>query len=163
MRASRVDPPAALPCLFHMLRVGLVCSSSIFLLYVFTNNRRREYRIPGIKFEVGCLSRSPSTALKMSAVGSLTTTFTPSPSCLTDIYKFNASSAVTVSGQLSSLVYIQLGPTSTSDCVPSSFAPSGAYYSPGICPSGYTQACKGIVTSGTVTETQATCCPRSVG
>jgi hypothetical protein len=99
----------------------------------------------------------------MSAIGALTTTFTPSPSCLTDFYRFNASSAVVVDGQLSSLVYIQKGPTPTSDCVPSSFAPSGAYYSPGICPSGYAAACLGVQTAGAMTETHATCCPVSVG
>lgn len=99
----------------------------------------------------------------MSSVGSLTTSFSPLPSCLTDYYRINASISTTMNGQISTYAYLQRGPTSTSDCVPSGFAPTGVYYSPGICPSGYTQACSNVVTAGTVTETQATCCPRSVG
>jgi hypothetical protein len=99
------------------------------------------------------ISKSTITAVVMSDtfVGSLTTTFSPLPSCLTDLYRFVESN----------LLYVQLGPTSTSDCLPSSFAPTG-YYSPGICPSGYTQACSGVASSGTLAETRATCCPRLV-
>lgn len=53
--------------------------------------------------------------------------------------------------------WIQYGQTHTDECVPSSFSPfENHYYSPGICPSGYTYACEaGVGTS----STQATCCP----
>jgi hypothetical protein len=78
----------------------------------------------------------------------LTTTFTPSPSCLSDYYTFS-------SGELS------LGPPQTSDCLPSGWKPTSQYFSPGLCPSGYTIACSTVVSIDTLTETQATCCPTS--
>jgi hypothetical protein len=105
-------------------------------------------------------SRREMTAA--TSVGNLTTIFTPAPSCLTDIYRFNASYIYTEDGQVQTFQYTALGPTSTSACVPSGFAPTAAYYSPGICPSGYVQACSSVVTSGSTAETQATCCPMSV-
>ncbi|MCJ1261442.1 hypothetical protein MMC22_001306 [Lobaria immixta] len=50
----------------------------------------------------------------------------------------------------------------TSDCYPQGWTnTSTAFYSPGICPSGYTTACITAKTANTVTETLATCCPTS--
>ncbi|KAI9926515.1 hypothetical protein MW887_004283 [Aspergillus wentii] len=78
----------------------------------------------------------------------LTTTFTPPSSCLNDLWLVGKSG----SG------WMNLGPTSTSECLPSGWATS-SYFSPGICPSGYVIASSGVVYAGTVTESAATCCP----
>jgi hypothetical protein len=78
----------------------------------------------------------------------LTTTFTPSPSCLSDYYTFS-------NGEFS------LGPPQTSDCLPSGWQPTSQYFSPGLCPSGYLIACSTVVSIDALTETQATCCPTS--
>jgi hypothetical protein len=66
-------------------------------------------------------------------------------------------------------IFIPLGSTtysiggpSPSQCFPSGWASSSQYFSPGICPLGYIQACSVVATAGTVTETRATCCPRYV-
>lgn len=47
-------------------------------------------------------------------------------------------------------------------CYPSGYNPTvgGDYYSPGFCPSGYTEACSSANSAGTVTEWAYTCCPR---
>ncbi|MCJ1461625.1 hypothetical protein MMC07_000222 [Pseudocyphellaria aurata] len=75
----------------------------------------------------------------------LTTTFSPPPNCLKDVYRYNDN-------QL-------LGPMS-SNCYPQGWTNSTtAVYSPGICPAGYTTACISAITANTVTETVATCCP----
>lgn len=80
----------------------------------------------------------------MTTVG-LTTTFTPPPECLSDVYRYNAN-------QL-------LGPM-TSDCYPPGWNnATSTFWSPGICPSGYTTACIAANTVNTFTETIATCCP----
>lgn len=87
----------------------------------------------------------------MTNLGPLTTTFTPS----------GAKCQSTFAGANNDNGWIQYGnPTSTTACVPTSFEPfEGYYYSPGVCPSGYTYACSAGVGSG---STQATCCPRCV-
>lgn len=97
-----------------------------------------------------------------TSVGNLTTIFVPAPSCLTDVYGYNASYIYIEDSQIKTFQYTVLGPTSTSACVPSGFVPASAYYSPGICPSSYTQACSSVIASGSTTETHATCCPMSV-
>ncbi|OKL63661.1 hypothetical protein UA08_00386 [Talaromyces atroroseus] len=89
-------------------------------------------------------------------IPALTTVFTPAASCLTDIYNLTTTIDETPWN------YIQLGPTPTSnnDCYPPQFTPATtAYYSPGICPSGYIMACSNIVSINSVSETRATCCP----
>ncbi|CAK7562543.1 MAG: hypothetical protein SEPTF4163_000391 [Sporothrix epigloea] len=95
----------------------------------------------------------------MSSVPALTTTFVPSPSCTVDIYmeSFSTGLICAVGTQIVPCNYYHLGvDSSTSDCLPSGWASStGAYFSPGICPSGYTQACQNVTGS----ETRATCCP----
>ncbi|CAK7265641.1 hypothetical protein SEPCBS57363_001686 [Sporothrix epigloea] len=95
----------------------------------------------------------------MSSVPALTTTFVPSPSCTIDIYmeSFSTGLICAVGTQIVPCNYYHLGvDSSTSDCFPSGWAStSDAYFSPGICPSGYTQACQNVTGS----ETRATCCP----
>ncbi|KAH8695597.1 hypothetical protein BGW36DRAFT_383001 [Talaromyces proteolyticus] len=88
-------------------------------------------------------------------VPALTTVFTPAASCLTDIYNLTTTSGGTP------WIYLQLGPTPTAnDCYPSDFTPTpAAYYSPGICPSGYQMACSSIVNINTISEIRAICCP----
>lgn len=57
--------------------------------------------------------------------------------------------------------YYSLGRSETEECYPNGFQiKSDAYYSPGVCPSGWEQACGAVGIIGTVTETRATCCPR---
>jgi hypothetical protein len=77
----------------------------------------------------------------------LTTTFTPSPSCLSDYYL------------IGSPPYLSLGPPSTSACLPSGWEVTSQYFSPGLCPSGYEIACSAVIGLGTFAETRATCCP----
>lgn len=84
----------------------------------------------------------------------LTTTFTPSPRCLSDIYVYAISA-----GRPDAT----LGPLGTSGCLPESWRPDPtARFSPGVCPSGYTVACSTAETIGDLSETTATCCPRFV-
>ena len=91
--------------------------------------------------------RDPVIVLDDMSIPALTTIFTPSPSCLSDLYFYQPTD-----------FYISLGPPSTSDCLPSGWALSG-YFSPGICPSGYAIACSSLNSLGSLTETVATCCP----
>ncbi|KUI57872.1 hypothetical protein VP1G_05158 [Cytospora mali] len=83
----------------------------------------------------------------MTNLGPLTTTYTPT----------GANCQSTYIGANNDNQWIQYGQPNTRQCVPSNFtAFEDYYYSPGICPSGYTYACEaGIGTS----TTQATCCP----
>ncbi|KAJ4421870.1 hypothetical protein N0V82_003470 [Gnomoniopsis sp. IMI 355080] len=92
----------------------------------------------------------------MSNAGPLTTTFTAPASCTTatGLYQVWASNTY----------HFEQGPlASMTDCFPSGYDASiSQYYSPGICPSGYTTACSSTdILSATVTETAYTCCPRS--
>lgn len=89
-----------------------------------------------------------SVSTTIATVIPLTTTFTPSPSCLSDYYWISNA-------------FISLGPASTSDCLPSGWQVTSQYFSPGVCPSGYMIACSTTNTIGSLTETQATCCPSS--
>lgn len=92
----------------------------------------------------------------------LTTTFTPAPSCLRDTYVWNATVGKSCGSGSSTVpcVYASLGPPSTSACLPSGYNwDTTAYFSPGICPSGYMIACSSVVSIGSVSETRATCCP----
>ncbi|CAK7205758.1 hypothetical protein SEUCBS139899_008537 [Sporothrix eucalyptigena] len=92
------------------------------------------------------------------SVPALTTTFVPASSCTVDLYKLaypNITCAIGTS--LIACDFFHLGvDSSTSNCFPSGWSDaSTAYFSPGICPSGYTEACQSVVNS----ETRATCCP----
>ncbi|PMD47787.1 subtilisin-like protein [Hyaloscypha variabilis F] len=95
------------------------------------------------------------------AVPALTTTFTPSPSCLVDLYQYPYTSITCYEGTIPvSCQYVQLGPPSTSACFPPGWSPASTiYFSPGICPSGYGVACAETIVTGTLPETRATCCP----
>jgi hypothetical protein len=86
----------------------------------------------------------------MSPALALTTTFIPSPSCLTDIYMYT----------LGGIHYFSLGPPNT-NCFPSGWQPAtAAYFSPGICPQDYGIACSSYNSIDSLTETVATCCPK---
>lgn len=83
----------------------------------------------------------------MTNLGPLTTTYTATGADCTSTYI----------GANNDNQWIQYGQPNTTECVPPNFtAFDGYYYSPGICPSGYTYACEAGVGSST---TQATCCP----
>lgn len=96
----------------------------------------------------------------------LTTTFTPASTCTNDFYMlpYQASGfACMVGDESSPCQYLHLGPSNASGCMPPDWSTAtNAYYSPGVCPTGYTEACSNLVSVGTVTETRATCCPRYV-
>ncbi|KAK3683682.1 hypothetical protein B0T22DRAFT_256677 [Podospora appendiculata] len=92
----------------------------------------------------------------MTLLGALTTTFQAPSSCSTaapQIYQIWTNSQSN---------YVQ-GPLfpSQSDCFPSGYdASPGSYYSPGVCPRGYTSACtRTAATEDTGTETAVVCCP----
>ncbi|KAI0173328.1 hypothetical protein GGR52DRAFT_381519 [Hypoxylon sp. FL1284] len=90
----------------------------------------------------------------MTNLGPLTTTFTPS----------GAQCTSTFLGFVQDNAWVQygVGGGASSACLPTSFQPLASYYySPGICPSGYTTACQAQISpsSGTASETVATCCP----
>ncbi|KAK3320990.1 hypothetical protein B0T19DRAFT_254911 [Cercophora scortea] len=92
----------------------------------------------------------------MTLLGALTTTFQAPSSCATaaaQIYQIWTSSQYN---------YVQ-GPLfpSQSDCFPSGYdASPSSYYSPGVCPRGYTSACtRTAATQDTDTETAVVCCP----
>ncbi|KAN0079616.1 hypothetical protein V8E54_004830 [Elaphomyces granulatus] len=88
----------------------------------------------------------------------LTTTFVPPSSCLTDTYLYDSNPTQTFP------YFYSLGPPDTSDCFPSGWGPATtAYFSPGVCPLGYSIACSNYNSIGTLTETIATCCPSGYG
>lgn len=87
----------------------------------------------------------------MPNLGALVTTYRPSgASCASFLQVDNPTNG-----------WIQYGEagSKTTSCLPTNFNPQeGLYYSPGICPLGYTYACAAEVERGGATE--ATCCPR---
>lgn len=86
-------------------------------------------------------------------MSALTTTFTRPASCTqTGIMYFPIDER--------RYFLLQGEPAVSTECYPSGYSPERtAFYSPGICPSGYTTACSALETSETVTETLYTCCP----
>lgn len=86
-------------------------------------------------------------------IGPLTTTFTPaSPDCLTSLI------FVQESGQTG--IHLGYPGTSRSACLPTSFDPAPLrYYSPGICPSGYSYDGRYSTASNDEAVMVATCCP----
>ncbi|KAI8950655.1 hypothetical protein F4801DRAFT_547891 [Xylaria longipes] len=92
----------------------------------------------------------------MTNLGPLTTTFTPiGPDCTSTFLGKN---------QGNGWVQYGAGPDASSACLPSHFNSFDPYfYSPGICPLGYTTACfsETYLSTRTEFETQATCCPTS--
>lgn len=98
----------------------------------------------------------------MTSIGPLTTTFSAPSSCTTNtprIYQIHTGKEYN---------YVQ-GPLFKpgSDCFPSGYVPSpSAYYSPGVCPQGYTPACTNLLPIQTAlapaTETAYICCPTAL-
>lgn len=87
----------------------------------------------------------------MVNLGALTTTFTPSDSC-------SSFQGYTAFATDDGYYFVQGG--LVKDCFPSDYDPSGQYfYSPGVCPRGYTVACSSMNQVDTLTETISTCCP----
>ncbi|KAE8386703.1 hypothetical protein BDV23DRAFT_138498 [Aspergillus alliaceus] len=92
----------------------------------------------------------------------LTSTFTPAPSCFSDIYIWNNTQGLNcVVGKSTQTCRLNsLGPPNPHDCLPPGFNSSPQFYfSPGVCPSGYSIACSTVASIGTLSETRATCCP----
>ncbi|KAJ5396947.1 hypothetical protein N7509_005060 [Penicillium cosmopolitanum] len=101
------------------------------------------------------------------SVGALTTTFTPAPSCTTESYGwwYYESSNLANSPQVTATDadvewYLSLGPSVWKDCLPSNYATGSAYFSPGICPDGYTAAGQTSLAVDNEVVTAATCCPQ---
>ncbi|KAI0830915.1 hypothetical protein F5Y06DRAFT_204798 [Hypoxylon sp. FL0890] len=87
------------------------------------------------------------------SLGPLTTSFTPPADC-------TASSAL-YWVKTSSTFYWLHGLPGQSSCFPDNYSPSlNQYYSPGVCPVGYTRACESASSGASnVGTTRATCCP----
>ncbi|KAI1377988.1 hypothetical protein F4677DRAFT_32095 [Hypoxylon crocopeplum] len=84
----------------------------------------------------------------MANLGPLTTTFVPSGTGCQSIHL----------GTNAGVYWLQYG--TGDECVPSDYsALEGYYYSPGICPQGYTYACRAGVGPTSSSITAATCCP----
>ncbi|KAI1452132.1 hypothetical protein F4805DRAFT_47195 [Annulohypoxylon moriforme] len=105
------------------------------------------------------MSTTPTFASSVLHVPSATSPFSPAPFCTQDIYYVvhQDMSCHYPNGSTVACRQFHLGPTtSTSACFPTSWSPSEkAFISPGVCPLGYTIACK---TTGEP-EKIATCCP----
>ncbi|KAI0130880.1 hypothetical protein F4814DRAFT_147176 [Daldinia grandis] len=88
------------------------------------------------------------------SLGPLTTSFTPPADCV-------ASSALYWVNTASTFYWLH-GRPGQSSCFPDDYSPyQNQYYSPGVCPSGYTRACEYISTEeDTIVATRATCCPQ---
>ncbi|KAI1108321.1 hypothetical protein F5Y14DRAFT_459754 [Nemania sp. NC0429] len=90
----------------------------------------------------------------MDDLGPLPTDFTTPAYCaneLDDIYKLHTTNNV---------YYLLQGPLAQTTCYPGSFAAiARQYYSPGLCPTGFTAPCQTTNRAGTVEETILTCCP----
>jgi hypothetical protein len=88
------------------------------------------------------------------SLGALTTTYHPPASCTVSLghtYVLDDPQPTIV------------GPVSTDGCFPDNYGDSrDNYYSPGICPAGYTSACSSFNSGGGTTETVVTCCPTYV-
>lgn len=99
--------------------------------------------------------RGPVATPMMSNAGPLTTTFTAPSSCTT------ATGLYQIWPGTDRYFYEQGPLGSRTECFPSGYDPSPSqYYSPGLCPSGYTPACSSTeISSNTAIETAYTCCP----
>ena len=88
----------------------------------------------------------------MSSLGALTTTFTPPSGCLASTNLWQ----IWKTGNW----YELLGPPDGNGCMPSNYeAGFTAFYSPGLCPSGYSAASNKTVTIADMKETEQVCCP----
>lgn len=98
------------------------------------------------------LERHHRRTASLASAPALTTTFTPSPGCLDQIYK-----VIITAGTF----YASLGTPNATNCFPPGWHPDpAAPFSPGICPSGYTIDGTSLGHIGSLYETTATCCPR---
>ena len=97
-----------------------------------------------------------------SPIFPLTTIFTPSPRCFSDLalFTFFGSSSYAIAN-VTDFVNCCFGLQSATTCLPIRWT-FADYFSPGICPHGYTTACSSTNVVGTVSETIATCCPKLV-
>ncbi|KAJ5676059.1 hypothetical protein N7462_008956 [Penicillium macrosclerotiorum] len=93
------------------------------------------------------------SSLATTFVNPLTTTFVPPAECTTDTYDISWSQS---SGY--TWWWASLGAEDWTTCFPSEYEPT-SYFSPGICPEGYSAAGESQVTSSGEVETRATCCP----
>ncbi|EJT82413.1 hypothetical protein GGTG_02386 [Gaeumannomyces tritici R3-111a-1] len=91
-------------------------------------------------------------------IGPLTATFTPPAGCLQQIY---GTATTEIRGTASTgYKWHILGGTSAGDCYPQNFVPGPtAYYSPAVCPSGWSMASSTAEMVQTLTESRAVCCP----
>ncbi|KAI1337981.1 hypothetical protein F5Y15DRAFT_425405 [Xylariaceae sp. FL0016] len=92
-----------------------------------------------------------------SNIGPLTTTYTPiGADCTSTFLGLNGGNKWLQYG---------VGGASSTPCLPSKFKPyQNFFYSPGLCPSGYTSACQSTnppLTADAASETTAICCPTS--
>ncbi|KAJ5914858.1 hypothetical protein N7504_003741 [Penicillium tannophilum] len=98
-----------------------------------------------------------------SAPIALTTTFTPPADCFTDSYHIQWWDGVNYYTPVSATYtwwWVSLGARDWSTCFPSDFASATtSYFSPGLCPSGYTAAGLTELSLDSNIETRATCCP----
>ncbi|KAF7941777.1 uncharacterized protein EAE97_006614 [Botrytis byssoidea] len=85
-------------------------------------------------------------------IGPLTTTYTPTGSdCNQIFWSQNLKNSWLAHGAIGS---------GSTTCMPSGFNRETAYYySPGVCPTGYSAACSSYSTDSSATKTIATCCP----
>src|SRR5277367_986586 len=99
--------------------------------------------------------------MSLSSPPPLTTLFVPPNSCFTDVYWYSYTSGESPQPDGPTFLagdVFYFGLPGNPNCLPTSWEPS-SYYSPGICPGGYTIACSSFSSVETVTETIATCCP----
>lgn len=96
---------------------------------------------------------SHNATYTLSVIGPLTTAFKPSSSCFSTLFQTTSNEVV-------------LAPLGLTGCYPSGFSAafattsvSLAYYSPGICPSGYAHATPVIDGLLGADETGVYCCP----
>ncbi|ESZ95604.1 hypothetical protein SBOR_4000 [Sclerotinia borealis F-4128] len=97
-------------------------------------------------------STTSITSAPSSLVGPLTTTYTPPGSdCSQIFWAQNPLHQWLAQGGIGS---------GSSTCMPSGYRRQTAYYySPGICPTGYSAACSSFSTGSSLSKTVATCCP----
>lgn len=91
-------------------------------------------------------------------IGPLTAAFTPPAGCLEQIY--GTATTETRGTATTGHKWHILGGTSAGDCYPQNFVPGPtAFYSPGVCPSGWSMASSTAEIVQTLTESRAVCCP----
>ena len=131
----------------------VVCSPSIVDAPILFHKHRKASLLTHRLIRVGDILLRDT----MTSLGALTTTFEAPAACA-------SSTGIHIVGCGSGCVWWAEGPLDVSECYPSSYNPSlDNYYSPGLCPSGYTPACTSRTSLATLTETIYTCCPTALG